>query len=446
MTAPIQSDAIIYFKREIETASRDELEVVQLERVGHLLGLVLERNPFYRRKLNEAGVGSAAEIRSWDDFRRLPFTTKGELVQDQTEHPPFGTNLTYPLDEYVKLHQTSGTSGGRPLRVLDTQESWGWWADLWGYVYRGAGIGPGDRVFFAFSFGPFIGFWAAYEGARRVGALAIPGGGLTSEQRLSTMFDNGATTLCCTPTYALRLIEVAREIGIDLAGSAIRATVHAGEPGASIPATRSKIEDAYGAKCYDHTGLTEVGGTGFTCQHQTGIHLTESEFIFEVLDPNGDRPVEPGEQGEIVVTNLGRLGTPVIRYRTGDLARVTTDPCSCGRTFARMLGGILGRADDMVTVRGVNVFPSSIEDIVREFSEVEEFRIELLRRREMEELRVEVEVDVAAMADGEREALRERIGNEINRRLLLRVALECVPHGTLPRFELKAKRFFRREE
>jgi phenylacetate-CoA ligase len=308
-------------------------------------------------------------------------------------------------------------------------------------VYTGAGVGPGDRVFFAFSFGPFIGFWAAYEGTRKVGAMAIPGGGMQTDQRLQAMLDNAVTALCCTPTYALRLAERAAQLGIDLAGSPIQATVHAGEPGASVPGVRTRIEASFGARCYDHTGMTELGATGFTCQKQDGVHLIESEFIFEVLDPQTLQPVRPGRQGELVATNLGRAGTPLIRYRTGDLVRLDDTPCSCGRTFARLPGGILGRSDDMLVVRGVNVFPSAIEGVVREFPEVSEFRIETFSNRSMSELRILLDasegMDTATLAD--------RVSDRLHDRLLLRVPCQLVSSGSLPRFDLKARRVVRHE-
>ena len=254
-------------------------------------------------------------------------------------------------------------------------------------------------MFFAFSFGPFIGFWAAYEGTRTVGAMSVPGGGMQTDQRLQAILDNDVTVVCCTPTYALRLADEADRLGLDLARSNVRATVHAGEPGASIPAIRARIEQAFGARCYDHTGMTELGATGFTCQEQTGVHLIESEFVFEVVDPRTLEPVPTGEQGELVATNLGRWGMPVIRYRTGDLVRLDALPCACGRTFARLAGGILGRADDMLVVRGVNVFPSAIEGVVREFPEVSEFRIEVFNRRSMSEVKVLLDPAPSAAAD-----------------------------------------------
>ena len=422
-----------FFDPLTETLDRPRLEALQLERVRALLDEILPRNAFYARKLGQA------RVESWADFRALPFTTKAEIAEDQARTPPFGTNLTYPLERYVKLHQTSGTTGKAPIRVLDTEASWDWWARCWGHVYRGAGVGVGDRVFFAFSFGPFIGFWAAYEGTRKVGAMTVPGGGMQTDQRLQVLLDTEVTVLCCTPTYALRMAETAERLGLDLAHSSLKTTLHAGEPGASIPAVRARIEQAYGARCHDHTGMTELGATGFTCQEQDGVHLIESEFIFEVIDPATQQVLPPGEQGELVATNLGRAGTPLLRYRTGDLARIDRTPCRCGRTFARLAGGILGRADDMLVVRGVNVFPSAIEGVLREFPHVSEFRIEVFEERSMTELRVLLDPQPGAPP-----GLAEQVAERLHDRLLLRVPCELVEPGSLPRFELKARRVVRR--
>jgi phenylacetate-CoA ligase len=295
-----------------------------------------------------------------------------------------------------------------------------------------------DRVFFAFGFGPFVGFWSAYDALRAVGALSIPGGSMSSEQRLHAIIENSATVLVCTPTYALHLAEVAAHSGIDIAHSQVRVTIHAGEPGASIPSTRQRIEEAWGAQCFDHTGATEVGATGFSCVARNGVHLNESEFIFEVLDPLTQ---QPAEEGELVVTNLGRLGSPVIRYRLGDCARLDTTTCACGRTYARMVGGIIGRADDMVTVRGVNVYPSAIEAIVRQFTAITEFRVELTQHAAMDELGLQIEV---SDADGDQVA--RALTQQVQRQLSLRPTVTVMPAGALPRFELKARRFIDRRE
>jgi len=424
----------VFFDTATETLDRAALKQRQLQRAQALLTEILPSNKFYARKL-----GRECRVEDWSDFRRLPFTTKSELAQDQENEPPYGTVLTYPLEKYVKFHQTSGTTGKQPIRWLDTEESWDWWANCWGHVFRGAGVGPSDRVFYAFSFGPFIGFWAAYEGARKVGALTVPGGGMETQMRLKAMRDIDATVLCCTPTYALRMAEVAHDMGMDLRSLGVRATVHAGEPGASIPAVRDRIEQAFGAQCYDHTGMTELGATGFTCQEKSGVHLIESEFVFEVIDPATCEPVENGEQGELVATNLGRAGSPLIRYRTGDLVELDPSPCHCGRTFARLKGGILGRADDMIIVRGMNIFPSAIEGVLREFSQINEFRIEVFSKREMAELRILIDAQSGTDA-----AFGQLVADRLHDRLLLRVPCELVPAGSLPRFELKAQRLVHR--
>jgi phenylacetate-CoA ligase len=392
----------------------------QWERLSSRLHELREKNPFYRAKLPPEAKA----------LRDLPFTTKTELSEDQAAHPPFGSNLTYPMDRYVRLHQTSGTTG-QPLRILDTAESWDWWRECWQAVYRAAGVTSRDRIFFAFSFGPFIGFWSAFAGAERLGALCLTGGAMTTIERVASIVATEATVLMCTPTYAFRLADAAREEGIDLARSALRVSIHAGEPGASIPATRERIDRELGVDAFDHTGATEIGAYGFSCSARDGVHINESEFIAEILDATTGEPRDEGE-GELVLTNLGRWGMPVIRYRTGDRVTAARGACSCGRTLMKLVGGIAGRVDDMVTVRGVNVFPSAIEAIVRRFEGVGEYRVELARVREMDELRCMIE----APAD-----LAELVASAIHRELGIRCVMDAVAPGTLPRFEMKAKRF-----
>jgi phenylacetate-CoA ligase len=392
---------------------------------------VLDSNPFYRAKL-----GHDSSLRDW---QQLPFTTKSELSHDQAEYPPFGTNLTYPLDHYVRLHQTSGTTG-QPLRILDTASSWSWWEETWAFVYRAAGVSAADRIFFCFSFGPFIGFWSAFSAANRLGALAISGAAMSSGERLHAIIDTQATVLVCTPTYALRLVEVARDEGIDVSATALRVSIHAGEPGASIPETRARIEDAFGLQAFDHTGGTEIGPTGFSCAARDGVHLIEQEFVVEVRAENGT-VAEDGE-GELVLTNLGRWGSPAIRYRTGDRVRATRGGCKCGRTFVKLEGGILGRVDDMLTVRGVNVFPSALEGIVRRFDQIAEFRIVAYTERGMDALRCTIE----PRNDTDAASLAQAIGEAIHRDIGVRAEIELVAPGSLPRYELKARRFSRRQE
>ena len=427
---------IKYFNQAIETMALEKLQTLQLQKLGDMLAQINGHNPFYTTKLTAAGA-TPADIQSLEDLADLPFTTKSELVQAQSDRPPFGANATYDESAYTRFHQTSGTTGV-PLRVVDTAESWAWWGACWGYVLAGAGLTAHDRLFVPFSFGPFIGFWAAVGGARELGAMMIPGGGRGSSQRLHLMRELAVTAMCCTPTYALRLAEVARENNFDLSDIPMRITIHAGEPGANIPATKSRIEKTWQAQCFDHAGASEVGAHSFECQIQPGgTHIIESEFIAEVIDPGTGKAVPDGEAGELVITNLGRIGYPVIRYRTGDLVKFNRQPCECGRTFGRFDGGVIGRADDMVIVRGVNVFPSAVENLVRRFETVDEFRVRVTRRQEMAELNIELECIDGADTESTRRAVQQQFQNLMG----LRPSISIVPRHSLPRFDLKAKRF-----
>ena len=425
-----------YFEESVETLPRKALETLQIEKLCSMLEQIYGRNRFYTDKLDAAGIHPDS-IQTLDDLKRLPLTSKSELVQAQSDALPFGSNTTFKESAYSRFHQTSGTTG-TPLRVLDTPESWDWWGRCWGYVLAGAGLTENDRLFVPFSFGPFIGFWAAVEGSQNINAMMIPGGGRDSLQRLHLMKELGATAMCCTPTYALRLAEVAQESSFDLSEIPLRTLIHAGEPGANVPATKARIESVWNAKCYDHAGASEIGAHSFECEIQpNGTHVTESEFIVEVLNPETLEPVPAGEQGELIITNLGRIGYPVIRYRSGDLVVLNQQKCTCGRSFARFEGGVIGRADDMVVVRGVNIFPSAVENLVRQCESVEEFRITVTTDREMGNLAIELELSKNANPESARKTVDQTIQNGLS----LRPEITLVPSGSLPRFEMKAKRF-----
>jgi phenylacetate-CoA ligase len=419
---------------------RRSIEHHQLVQLRALLAAIIPANPFYSRKLREAGFGP--DVASLAEFpERAPFTTKQELVEDQAKHPPYGSNLTYPLDRYTRFSQTSATTG-KPLRWLDTPESWDWMLDHWARVFETAGVTAADRVFFAFSFGPFLGFWTAFECALRLGCLCIPGGGLRSAGRLHTMIQTGATVLCCTPTYALRLAEVAAEDKIDLADAPIRRILLGGEPGGSIPGTRNRIETLWhGARTVDHHGMTEIGPVTYECPERRGVlHVIESGFIAEVLEPDGRRPVPPGGAGELILTNLGRLGSPLLRYRTGDLVQHSAEArCACGSYELALEGGILGRTDDMVIVRGVNIYPSAIEDVLRGCEGVAEYRVEVRNTYALPELTIQVEPAL----DHDDAGLAQRVEAALNNAFGLRVSVSSVSCGSLPRFEMKARRWVR---
>tara|TARA_B100000470_G_scaffold60331_1_gene45582 strand:- start:638 stop:1933 length:1296 start_codon:yes stop_codon:yes gene_type:complete len=425
-----------FFDHALETMPPKAIEALQIEKLRSMFKKIYGHNRFYTEKFDSAGIDHET-IQNVNDMAKIPLTNKEELIKAQQYNPPFGSNATFPESAYSRFHQTSGTTG-KPLRVLDTPESWEWWGRCWGFVLTGAGLTENDRLFVPFSFGPFIGFWAALEGARIINTMMIPGGGRDSLERLHLMKELGVTAICCTPTYALRLAEVAQEAEFDLNEIPLRISILSGEPGANVPATKTRVESVWNFKSYDHAGASEVGAHSFECEIQpNGTHVNESEFIVEVLNPDTLEPVSEGEQGELIITNLGRIGFPVIRYRTGDLVRLNHEPCKCGRTFPRFEGGVLGRVDDMVVVRGINVFPSAIENLIRRSDEVEEFRITVSTVKQMGHLSIELDLKKYADPENAKKDVYQQIRNELS----LSSEIKVVPHGSLPRFEMKARRF-----
>lgn len=410
-------------RRRLKQLDGEALAAHQRQRLNALLAEILPHNRFYAAKLGDVRL----PLESLDQLADLPLTTKQDLV---VSGEATAANRTFPVEQYVRFHRTSGTQG-RPLVVLDTPADWQWWIDGWQYVLDAAEVGPEDRALMAFSFGPFIGFWTANDALIARGLMVIPAGGMSTRARLELTHSSGATVVLCTPTYALHMAEVAAESQIDVASLAVRRIIVAGEPGGSVPAIRSRIETAWNAKVIDHSGATEVGPWGFADRQQRGLHVNEGMFIAEFLSVDTGRPAGDGELAELILTSLGRSGAPVIRYRTGDLVRPHWSPDGDCR-FVLLEGGVLGRADDMMIIRGVNVFPSSVEQILRSFPEVVEYRIIAHRRGEMDALRVEVE---------DRLDEPTRIAKEFQLRLGLNVEIQTVPLGSLPRFEGKGKRF-----
>lgn len=417
------------------------IETRQTRKLQSLLQALLASNPFYSARLRAAGVdGRPRTLREFCDT--VPFTFKAELIDDQTRNPPFGSNLTYAVEEYSRFHQTSGTSG-QPMRWLDTPESWNWVVECWTRIYQSAVVARHDRVFFPFSFGPFLGFWGAFDAATRMGCLAIAGGGMRSTTRLRTLLDNEVTVVCCTPTYALHLAEVAAEEKIDLSAGKVRTFIVAGEPGGSIPATRSHIEQLWGgARVVDHHGMTEIGPVTYECPERRGVlHVMEAEYIPEVIDRTTLQQVGPGGTGELVLTNLGRVASPILRYRTGDTVRRALEArCPCGSEEMALEGGILGRSDDMVVVRGVNLYPSAVEQVMRSSGGVAEFRVEIYQERSLTEMSIQIE----PVSGEDPAALSHRVAAALHYAFGLRVAVSSVPAGTLPRFEAKSKRWIYR--
>ncbi len=411
-------------RRDVEMLGRSALERLQLGKFNRHLAAVLSANEFYQRKL----AGCPRELESLDDLAKLPFTQKDELQCESGE--AFASNRTFSIATYTRCHETSGTRG-RPLAVLDTPADWQWWIDGWQFVLDAAELTANDRALLAFSFGPFIGFWSAFDAIVARGALAIPGGGMSSLARIELLRKLRATALFCTPTYALRLAEVAAEHKIVLPRLSVEKIVVAGEPGGSVPAMRERIERAWNARVVDHAGATEVGPWGFADAAGRGLHVNELEFIAEFLSVETGQAAKEGELAHLVLTGLGRVGAPVIRYRTGDLVRAVW-PTSGANRFVLLEGGVLGRADDMMIIRGVNIFPSAVEQILHSFPEVVEYQLTARKRGELDELVVDVE-----------DRLNEptRIVEELQLRLGLKIEVRAVPTLSLPRFEGKGRRF-----
>ncbi len=410
-------------RKALRSLPRERVRAMQIEKLNALLDRVLPHNEYYHRKL----AGGPTQLESVDELALLPVTTKPELRAEQRTEP---VNATWPAERYVHYHQTSGTSG-YPIPVWDTAEDWAWWSDCWQHVLDAAGVQPGERAMMAFSFGPFIGFWSAHAALVDRGVMAVTGGGMSSLARLELIRRTGSTVLLCTPTYALHMVEVAAEHSLNLDRLPIDKVIVAGEPGGSSAATRERIEEVWSAKVTDHGGASEVGAWGFGDPAGRGLHVLETEFIAEFLSAETGEPAQEGELSRMLLTSLGRDGLPIIRYETGDLVRPVWDhggDCS----FVLLDGGILGRADDMMVVRGVNVFPSAIEAILHGFPEVVEHRLTVTREDAMDQLTLEVE---------DRLEQPERIAKELQLRLGLRVEVRCVPMMSLPRFEGKGRRF-----
>ncbi|MEM8865989.1 MAG: AMP-binding protein [Planctomycetota bacterium] len=419
-------------RQSLRSLDRSSLEELQLEKLNKLLAAVRPTNGLYAQKLQS----TPERLDSLSQLADLPFTTKDEL-QPPAAIDRFSRNRTFPFGDYVRYHQTSGTSG-RPMAVLDTAEDWTWWIECWQYVLDAAQIGPQDRAMLAFSFGPFIGFWSAFDALVARGTLVVPGGGMNTNARIELIEKSGATCLLCTPNYAMHMAESARMHSVRLSELPIKTIVVAGEPGGSVPTIRKRIEDAWHAEVIDHGGATEVGAWGYGDAEGAGLHIVESEFIAEFLSIETGQPAADEELSHLILTTLGRHGSPVIRYRTGDLVRprwpkgADANSGENADNFVFLEGGVLGRADDMMIIRGVNVFPSGIEHILRGFPEVVEYRMTARKRGEMDELVIEVE-----------DHLREpaRIAEELQLRLGLRIDVRLAPAMSLPRTEGKGRRF-----
>jgi phenylacetate-CoA ligase len=423
----------------VETISRDELVELQSERLRWQVERCFESSALYRRKLGEAGA-EPGDIRSPDDLIRLPVVTKEELRDDQAASPPFGSFAVAPEADWREVHPSTGTTG-RPVNTIWTAADVVTITDFTARTLVQAGVRRGDVLQNAFAYGLWVAGMSCHYAASKLGCLVVPtGAAVSSDKQIEFLLAAGSTALCATPSYALHIGEVLAARGISPDELSLRVGLFGGEPGAENPATRTAIESTLGLSAHDYYGLAEVGPTfASECEAKEGIHFAEDHVLVEALDPVSRAPVAEGELGVLAFTHLTREGTPVLRYWSNDYARLSHEPCACGRTHARALGGIVGRHDDLIIFKGAKFYPSQVEKVIRSFAAVSsEFRIEVERRDREGVVGVCTVVAEhagspdAATSDELRRALRAELGVGVG------VRLEAL--GTLERTTFKAKR------
>lgn len=432
MSKPIETS---YIRDEVEVVARNQIENLQLERLRAGIWRLSTTVPFYRKSLSEAGV-TADSIRSLDDLTRLPFTTKSDL----RDNYPFGL-LAVPMKDVVRIHASSGTTG-KPTVVAYTRNDIRLWSELMARSYAAAGVTENDIVHNAYGYGLFTGGLGFHYGAERLGATVIPVSGGNTKRQLMIMRDFGSTVLCCTPSYSLLIAEMAREDGIDLESLVLRVGLFGAEPWSDR--MREEIETRLGIVALNVYGLSEVIGPGVSveCPAKQGMHIFEDHFIPEIVDPDTNEPLPDGEIGELILTCVTKEALPLIRYRTRDRTRLVREKCDCGRTSARM-ERVVGRTDDMIIVRGVNVFPSQIETVLLQLSEVEpHYQIVVDRGSDyMDEL--DVLVEARAHVYGNQEhliQLEKRLSFEVQSALGITCNVKLVGPREIERSEGKAVR------
>lgn len=436
-------EKVIMFKAELETLSREALLDYQLGLFRKQMAYVYERAPMYKRKFDQAGV-QLGDIKTIDDVQRVPFTVKEELRQSQEKYPPFGDFHCIRPEEGVRVFQTTGTTG-IPVRSLLSKKDWyvNYYEQFMYFMY-GYGITKADTIFIPFNYGLYLAWWGIHSSFEQGGVLVIPGGGQSSEDRIRNILEWKPTVVCGTPTYILFLGETAKKMGVDLSKTTVQVVITAGEPGAQVPSTKKLIETTWGAKNYDDIGSTEISNFGFECVAQMGTHIIESMFLAEVIDPVTGKTLGSGQEGELVLTNLCCESMPLIRWRMGDIVKFDVKKCDCGRTFLRLEGGIIGRADDMFQFGGVNIFPSAIENFVREtkgFSN--EYQVIAPKMGSGKRLRIRVEPSSSALSKEEMDQAVKAFKNVFKFRIGVTPDVEVMKIGELPRFEGKAKRVIR---
>ncbi len=430
-----------YWNPVLETLPREKLRRLQLIKFREIFTWAYEHSKFYHKLYSDAGM-EPGDIKTFDDIRRVPKMEKSMMRDVQGKEPfPYGDILCVPLEQVTDYRQTSGTTG-QPIYQADTWQDWEYSTECYSYALFAQGYRCGDRLFVPFGYNIFIAFWAYHYAGEKLGCEVIPGGVLNTEARILKMQELKATAMGATPTYVLGMAETARRMGIDPPKDLfIRKITVAGEPGGSIPATRKRMEEAWGAKVYDQVGSTEIGHWGWECQHQSGLHVNEALFLVEIEDVDTGEPITgPGKRGKMVVTSYNRMAQPCIRFDVKDLIQWNAQPCDCGRTFRLLEGGLKGRADDITKVKGVLLSPTAIEEVVRDIPQLSnEYQVVVTKKGDIDVIALKVEI-IPEHKDDEA-AIRAVLVDQLRVKTNLGYNIEFHEYESLPRSQTKSRRF-----
>ena len=431
-----------FWNPALETLPYENVRKLQLEKFKRIFSWAYKHSRFHKILYENVGI-KPDDIRSFDDITRIPTVEKAMMRDIQGKDPfPYGDALCVPLEEVTAYRQTSGTTG-QPVYQPDTWQDWEWWAECWAQLLWAQGYRPKDRVFIPFGYNVFVAFWAGHYGAEKIGCEVVPGGVLDTRGRILKIQELQATAMMGTPTYMLGMADTAvNEMKIDPADLTIDKITCAGEPGASIPSTKQRITEAWGAKVYDHAGATEIGAWSFECQEQPGgMHVNDAFFLVEIKDLETAAIItEPGIKGKMIITALDRQAQPCIRFDSKDIIEWDSAQCSCGRTSRLIKGGVLGRTDDITKVKGVLFAPSSVEDVVRGIHDLGndyELQLENINDRDVLTLQVEVLKDSEDRID----EIKSKLSDQLRLKTNLQYNIEFCQYGHLPRYQVKAKRF-----
>jgi phenylacetate-CoA ligase len=431
-----------YWNPVLETLPQEKIRNLQIKKFRRIFAWAYERSNFHNSLYRKAGI-KPQDIRSLDDIRHIPTVEKSMMRDIQRKDPfPYGDTLCVPPDEVSEYHQTSGTTG-QPVYQADSWQDWEWWSECWSYILWAQGYRPSDRIFFPFGYNVFVAFWAAHYAAEKIGAEVVPGGVLDTQARILKIQETKSTAMMATPTYVLGMAETARsKMGIDPASLTISKITCAGEPGASIPTTKNRMQDAWGAKVYDHAGATEIGAWCYECEEQSGgLHVNDGFFLVEIQDiETGETIEEAGRMGKMIITALDRYAQPCIRFDSKDLIMWASEPCPCGRSFRTIEGGVIGRTDDITKVKGVLLAPSAIEEVVRGIHGLgDEFEAIVDKKADIDQITLRVEL-IPDSRDKEA-SIKTLLKDQLRLKTNLGYIIEFHEYGTLPRHEVKAKRF-----